>query len=233
MKSAKSYIFSIALLLGLTLHAQVDITSELSASCGACCGFNAANSGCVITVPNYFISYIEVDADGMVFTLSDQDNVVVASGGDGTYEINNYVESLTLSIDANGQSNDAQLTISAFALMDIEIQGFFNDENTSYLSGWKSAHYTYLLWDRNNDGVGTFSANDRPMFFYWDNDDRKLSYIIDTQNMSRLKAQFHSVGIGANPNPNRLLSVDGSIDAEEIIVENVNGADYVFEPNVV
>lgn len=92
-----------------------------------------------------------------------------------------------------------------------------NNEVSNYTSSQQSSSFTYLMWDRNDEGDGYFANPSTPKFFYWDNDDSKFHYLLDTGNMSQLKAMFQT------------LSVGGIAKAEEIIVEENTGADFVFE----
>lgn len=73
-----------------------------------------------------------------------------------------------------------------------------NNEVDSYSSSMKSDNSTYLMWDRNDDGGGNFSNENTPKFFYWDNDDSKLHFLLDTGNMRRLNAKFNTVSIGTS-----------------------------------
>ncbi|MEQ8580620.1 MAG: hypothetical protein RIC30_21735 [Marinoscillum sp.] len=83
---------------------------------------------------------------------------------------------------------------------------FANQEVTAYVDSMKSKDFTYLLWDRNNNGGGNFSSEWRPTFFYWDNDDNQLGYLIDTRNMKFLKAEFQSILLSSK------LTFDGELD---------------------
>ncbi len=71
-----------------------------------------------------------------------------------------------------------------------------NQETSSYSSTYKSPNFTYLMWDRNDEGDGAFTSEVRPMFFYWDADDSRFNYLIDTGNMPYLNASFNKIGIG-------------------------------------
>ncbi len=70
---------------------------------------------------------------------------------------------------------------------------FNNQEVTDYISSMQHQDYTYLVWDRNHDGDGSFIDATRPMFFYWDNDDSRLGFLLDTRNMTKLKAGFYDL----------------------------------------
>jgi hypothetical protein len=75
---------------------------------------------------------------------------------------------------------------------------FNNLEVSDFTSSMKSPNFTYLLWDRNHDGEGIFTSASRPTFFYWDNDESKFSYLIDTRNMDFLNAKFFSTHLSQN-----------------------------------
>ncbi|MEX2345028.1 MAG: hypothetical protein WD604_05400 [Balneolaceae bacterium] len=86
-----------------------------------------------------------------------------------------------------------------------------NKETSNYTSSMKSNDYTYLVWDRNDYGDDHFNPNliNTPKFFYWDNDDNKLHYLLDTGNMSQLHAKFNTMGIGIS-NSQHVLHVKGN-----------------------
>lgn len=90
------------------------------------------------------------------------------------------------------------LTLFFYATLSWAQEGiqFMNKEVAYYVSSMKSSDFTYLVWDRNHNGGGLFTSADRPMFFYWDNDDNQLGYLIDTRNMVNLKANFSSLNVG-------------------------------------
>lgn len=110
-----------------------------------------------------------------------------------------------------------------------------NSEYTDYQDSMKSDDFTYLFWDRNHNGQGTFTTSSRPMLFYWDNDDSKFAYVIDTQNMTYLKSTFYSmditddaiiggeVGIGMDPTSS-ILSISGVDDyyVPDLLINGAN-----------
>ncbi len=202
----------------------------------------------------------------------------------------------------------AIISLFIFFINDLKAQDgvqYLNKETSDYVSSMKNSNYTYLVWDRNDDADGHFIDHTRPNFFYWDQDDAKLHFLIDTGNMEKLNAFFNSlelkknfyagtsngktgitdnttfnnpagifvgdggsiidnndlglniisrtnmrfyvdegsgtalqamfidysnanVGIGTTT-PSQKLSVAGTINSEEIIVEENVGADFVFE----
>ncbi|MEQ8474137.1 MAG: hypothetical protein RIC35_23275 [Marinoscillum sp.] len=87
---------------------------------------------------------------------------------------------------------------------------FANQKTSDYQSSWKSSSSTWLTWDLNDDGGGNFISGDRPMFFYWDNDNNKFSFLIDTRNMSNLKAKFYS------------LELTSALDVEQVDISYLN-----------
>ena len=72
---------------------------------------------------------------------------------------------------------------------------FENQEKDHYLSSMQSPNFTYLVWDRNDEGDGAFSEESRPMFFYWDADNSKYGYLLDTRNMYKLNANFNGLKV--------------------------------------
>lgn len=108
---------------------------------------------------------------------------------------------------------------------------FSNQETSDYQSSWKSQNFTWLSWDRNHDGAGLFSSANRPMFFYWDNDDNAFGYLVDTRNMSNLKAKFYSAEILDNLLVNTSKSIHatfkGSFQGIQGIQVERDGGDYI------
>ena len=118
-----------------------------------------------------------------------------------------------------------------------------NSEITDYPSEKKSPDFTFLMWDRNDNGEGAFTSATRPMFFYWDHDDSRLGYLIDTRNMHYLKSKFYSldltnnatidgkVGIGMDPSAS-ILSLAGTDDYynPDVLIDG-NNALISLEPN--
>ncbi|WP_421876502.1 hypothetical protein [Marinoscillum sp.] len=106
-----------------------------------------------------------------------------------------------------------------------------NYEVTDIQAIHKSPDFTHLFWDRNHDGQGNFSSASRPMFFYWDDDDSAIGFLIDTRNMHYLKSKFYSldvtnnavvdgkVGIGMQPTSS-ILSIQGIDDfnTHEVVI---------------
>ncbi|MDZ7726609.1 MAG: hypothetical protein U5L75_03460 [Candidatus Campbellbacteria bacterium] len=69
--------------------------------------------------------------------------------------------------------------------------GFDDNEPDNNLSP-RGDGYTYLRWDSRNSG-GPIVIDGRPTFYYWDDNDNTLRYLIDTGNMKNLNATFNEV----------------------------------------
>ncbi|MCV9387478.1 hypothetical protein [Reichenbachiella ulvae] len=119
----------------------------------------------------------------------------------------------------------AMLLISLISQAQVGVK-YDNYETTDYGASMKDPNFTYLLWDRNDDGDGSFINDQTPKFFYYDADTDLLGFLIDTRNMSTLNAKFYSA-ILTDLTVNGAVTLGKAGTSDPVIINGPDGSSSI------